>query len=97
MLRASRIRLLTNRAESMEDGRMDDFGNEVCPALFCSVFMLQAARSDIHLDVRQFRAIDLYHYYEEHCFMPQLNVSGPFKRKSVGRVITQGIPDGNAL
>lgn len=92
MLRTSCIRFLTDRAASKKNSRMDEFGKEVCPALFCLVFMLQAARSDIHLDVRQFGAIDLYHYHEEHCFVPQLNVSGPFKRKSVGRVITQEIP-----
>ncbi|KYN20607.1 hypothetical protein ALC57_07097 [Trachymyrmex cornetzi] len=50
----------------------------------------------VHLDVRQFRAIDVYHYHEEHCFVPQLNVSGLSKRKSVGPVIAQEIPDENA-
>ncbi|KYN41940.1 hypothetical protein ALC56_03639 [Trachymyrmex septentrionalis] len=46
--------------------------------------------------VRQFGAIDVYHYHEEHCFVPQLNVSGLSKRKSVGPVIAQEIPDENA-
>ncbi|EZA55249.1 hypothetical protein X777_05184 [Ooceraea biroi] len=75
---------------------MDEFGNEVCPALFRLVSMLQAAGSDIHLDVRQFGAIDLYHYHEERCFVPQLNVSGPVRRKSVGRSLPIEIPDGDA-
>ncbi|KYM83830.1 hypothetical protein ALC53_05690 [Atta colombica] len=50
----------------------------------------------IHLDVRQFGAINVYHYHEEHCFVPQLNVSGLSKRKSVGPIIAQEIPDENA-
>ncbi|KYM99934.1 hypothetical protein ALC62_09556 [Cyphomyrmex costatus] len=52
--------------------------------------------SGVHLDVRQFGAIDVYHYHEEHCFVPQLNVSGLSKRKLVGPVIAQEIPDENA-
>ncbi|EGI65484.1 hypothetical protein G5I_05996 [Acromyrmex echinatior] len=50
----------------------------------------------VHLYVRQFGAIDVYHYHEEHCFVPQLNVSGLSKRKSVGPVIAQEISDENA-
>ncbi|KYQ60050.1 hypothetical protein ALC60_00873 [Trachymyrmex zeteki] len=54
------------------------------------------ARVSVHLDVRQFDAIDVYHYHEEHCLAPQLNVSGLSKRESVGPVIAQEIPDENA-
>lgn len=81
--------------EHIKDSGMDEFGNEICLALFCLMSILQAIE-DIHLDVRQFGAIDVYHYREEHCFVPQLNVSGLSKRKSVGPVIAQEIPDGNA-
>jgi len=38
----------------------------------------------------------VYHYHEEHCFVPQLNVSGLSKRKSIGSIIAQEIPDENA-